>query len=312
MVKLNIELPEGFLEEEEREGYTVTSEMKKVWAVELDLLAKLLEVCKKHDIKIFASGGTMLGAVRHKGFIPWDDDIDMMMFREDYEKLCEIAPEEFKHPYFFQTDYTDPGSMRRHAQLRNSETTAILKGEMGKYSFNQGIFLDIFPLDNVIDDEELYEKQRATAFGYLEESRKWAKYTSRYGAKWENPKGHTKEKIVHYLFCWLIKKMKLQHKWYKKFEIECQRYNDRPTKLVSTLSFFFNKREHWKYREDYEELVDMPFEFMTIPVGKNYDHGLWARYGDYKTIVKGSSCHGGVFFDVENSYKKYVKEGRKK
>ena len=306
MVALNIKHPEDFLKEEIREGYTVTEEMKKVWAVELDLLVKLLEVCKKHSIKIFASGGTMLGTVRHKGFIPWDDDIDMMMFREDYEKLCEVAPSEFEHPYFFQTDYTDPGSMRRHAQLRNSETSAILKGERGKFRFNQGIFLDIFPLDNVIDDEELYEKQRATAFEYLEKARKWAKYTSRYGAKWETKKGHIKEKLVHFFFGWLIKKMKLQQKWYKKFELECQRYNNMPTKLVSTLSFYFNKHEHWKYREDYEELIEMPFEFLMIPVGKNYDHGLWARYGNYKTIVQGSSCHGGVFFDVEKSYKEYI------
>ena len=119
MVDLNIVLPDGFLNEEVRCGYTVTKQMKEVWAVELDMLEKLLSVCKKHDIKIFASGGTMLGAVRHQGFIPWDDDIDMMMFRDDYEKLCKVAQEEFEYPYFFQTEYTDVGSLRGHAQLRN-------------------------------------------------------------------------------------------------------------------------------------------------------------------------------------------------
>ena len=151
MVDLNIVLPDGFLNEEVRCGYTVTKQMKEVWAVELDMLEKLLSVCKKHDIKIFASGGTMLGAVRHQGFIPWDDDIDMMMFRDDYEKLCKVAQEEFEYPYFFQTEYTDVGSLRGHAQLRNSATTGILAGERNqKYSFNQGIFLDIFPLDNIL------------------------------------------------------------------------------------------------------------------------------------------------------------------
>ncbi len=82
MVDLKIKLPDGFLDEEVRCDYTITHEMKKIWAVELDLLEKLLNVCKKHGIKIFASGGTLLGAIRHKGMIPWDDDIDMMMFRE--------------------------------------------------------------------------------------------------------------------------------------------------------------------------------------------------------------------------------------
>ena len=105
MVDLNIVLPDGFLNEEVRCGYTVTKQMKEVWAVELDMLEKLLSVCKKHDIKIFASGGTMLGAVRHQGFIPWDDDIDMMMFRDDYEKLCKVAQEEFEYPYFSNRIY---------------------------------------------------------------------------------------------------------------------------------------------------------------------------------------------------------------
>ena len=105
MVSLNIKLPENFLDEEIRDDYVVSSQMKQVWAVELDLLNKILEVCKKYNIKIIASGGTLLGAVRHKGFIPWDDDIDLMMMRDQYDKLCDVAEKEFKYPYFFQTEY---------------------------------------------------------------------------------------------------------------------------------------------------------------------------------------------------------------
>lgn len=98
MVDLNIVLPDGFLNEEVRCGYTVTKQMKEVWAVELDMLEKLLSVCKKHDIKIFASGGTMLGAVRHQGFIPWDDDIDMMMFRD----CAKLRRKSLNIPIFFK------------------------------------------------------------------------------------------------------------------------------------------------------------------------------------------------------------------
>ena len=152
MVDLNIKLPDDFLEEEIRCGYTVTRKMKKVWAVELDLLNELLRVCNKYNIKIFASGGTMLGAVRHKGFIPWDDDIDMGMLRKDYDKLCKIANKEFQYPYFFQTNYTDPGTLRGHAQLRNSNTTSFLQNEGSEYSFNQGIFIDIFPMDFLLQN----------------------------------------------------------------------------------------------------------------------------------------------------------------
>ena len=79
------------LEPETRNGYYISADMKKVWAVEMQLLKKLLEVCEKHHLRIWAEGGTLLGAVRHHGYIPWDDDIDMAMLRDDYDKLQAIA-----------------------------------------------------------------------------------------------------------------------------------------------------------------------------------------------------------------------------
>ena len=127
MIQLKINVPDHFYDEEVRCGYHVSSKMKKAWAVMIDLLVEFDRVCKKNGIKYFASGGTMLGAIRHKGFIPWDDDIDVMMFREDYDKLLEVGPREFQHPYFFQNKLTDPCCVDIFSKLRNSETTALLK-----------------------------------------------------------------------------------------------------------------------------------------------------------------------------------------
>ena len=89
---------------------------------------------------------------------------------------------------------------------------------------------------------------------------------------------------------------------YKKYELACQMYNDLDTSRVSTLSFQFANRQHFKYKEDFIELVEMPFEFLTIPVGSKYEHALTCRYGNYREIIKGSSIQGGVIFDTDHPY----------
>ena len=154
---IKIQLPQSFYKEEVRSGYLVSAETKALWAVLLDLLVEYDRVCRKHNITYYLDGGTLLGAVRHKGFVPWDNDIDVIMTRREYDRLCQVADEEFAKPYFWQTNYTDLGSARRHGQLRNSLTTAILTSEMEEGeatgAFNQGVFMDIFILDEVPDDE---------------------------------------------------------------------------------------------------------------------------------------------------------------
>lgn len=306
MIDLEIEVPKNFYHEEIRYGYTVSKKMKKIWAVELDLLNKIVSVCQKYGIKIFASGGTLLGAVRHKGFIPWDDDIDLMMFRSDYNRLCEVAKFEFGFPYFFQTEYNDPGSLRGHAQLRNSLTTAIMTYEKGIKTFNQGIFVDVFPLDNVAMNPLLMMDQGKKVRKYYDRAFHCSRLSSRYIAnETEGIKGKVKDCIYPVVNC-ILRNLKLEEHLYNKFELACQEFNSEPTEVVSTLSLDFDNKKFYKDRKDFDEIIYLPFEFLSIPVGRGYDHALQKRFGDYRQIVKDSSLHGGVFFDPEVSYLKYI------
>ena len=138
-------LPESFFREEVICDFKVDLERKKIWAVSLDLLFKFDEVCRKHNINYSLAYGSLLGIVRHKGIIPWDDDIDVFMLREDYEVLKTLK-DEFSAPYFLQIPGEDD-YLYSYAKVRNSNTTAL--SYAFRYSrFNQGIPLDIFILDN--------------------------------------------------------------------------------------------------------------------------------------------------------------------
>ena len=98
-------IDENYLKEEIKCGFRITTERKKLFAVMLDLLYTFDNVCKKHDLKYFFVYGSLIGAVRHNGFIPWDDDLDVAMPREDYEKFIKLS-DEFNEPYFLQIPQT--------------------------------------------------------------------------------------------------------------------------------------------------------------------------------------------------------------
>ena len=305
-MNIKLELPIGFLEEEERCGYVISKEMKKIWAVELDLFAEFDRVCRKYDIKYCACGGTMLGAVRHKGFIPWDDDMDVMMPRTEYNKLCAVAEKEFKYPYFFQTEYTDRGSFRRHAQLRNSTTTGIRKVEYErKYKFNQGIFFDIFPLDNVIENPFLYRLQRLIAHFYLNIAKRTTYWSSRYCDSRNQVKSFLKSLIFRKMLRNVIPNV-AQYS-YRKYEETLALYNNREVKAFSQLIWDFDKKYH-RIKDDFRPLVEMDFEFLKIPVASNYDHALTLIFGEWHKLIKCETEHGGLIFDTEKPYTDYLKE----
>lgn len=302
MPNLKISIPADFYQEEVRCDFTVTTERKQLWAVQLDLLSELLSVCKKHGLRIYPDGGTLLGAVRHQGFIPWDDDIDMMMPRNDYQQLCQLAATEFQHPYFFQTEQTDPGCLLGHAQLHNSETSMFTEKRLQRYNFNMGIWIDIFPFDNVPDD--MSERQK-----FLQHLRRlkhrahwYAKFYSRYRvAPWPLRPFQTLYRGALHLF-------RKTNVWYDHFEQEAQRYNNIPTRQWAAVSFRPTKTKSFYDIALFDDTVELPFEFFSLTAPRQSEILLETMYGDWRKLVKGASIHGSdLFIDTEHSYKEYKK-----
>lgn len=263
---------------EVRGGYTIPAEMKRVWKVQMDLLKKLLEVCQKHNLKIWAEGGTLLGTVREQGYIPWDDDIDMVMLRDDYDELARIAVTEFEPPYFFQCGYTEKIYPRGHAQLRMDGTTAILPYP-AFVNTHQGIFIDIFTLDGVPDNPEKVQKlvdnrnkqftkmQRIATFDLLHPIR--SLYLLRYRSTFKQE--------------------------FKAFEDILRTYPIKENEDVCLFSFCTDLEHFLRKKEWYGSTLLMPFEDIEMPVPCGYHEILTRQYGDYQTPRQAGTYHGGFW-----------------
>ena len=293
MVDLKIDVPEGFLSEEERSGYLVPGKMKEVWAVQLDLLAELDRVCKKYHLSYIAGAGTLLGAVRHKGFIPWDDDMDFYMLRKDYDRLIRIKGA-FQKPYFLQNAYSDPGLMRTFSRLRNSNTTACSAWEEG-YDINKGIFIDIFPLDGVNESFFRNRIQKLKNDFYL------LGISEKHQEKGKGFVKNVRRKVMNLL---ITLRRSDKRKNFRKYEANLKKYSNRSSKMWGNRTLVFECPKSRRPYGDWKNLMYVPFEFTEIPIPRNYDAMLRQQYGDYMKIPenKGVNMHGELILSTDYAY----------
>lgn len=292
--------PPEFYREETRAGHEINTETKQVWACQLNLLSELQKVCEKHGLHYWLDSGSLLGAIRHKGYIPWDDDIDVVMFRDDYDRLVELAPEEFKEPIIFQTAYTEKHFVRGHAQIRDARTSAIIPSEIYK-DFNQGIFIDIFVLDGVSDNPVTERRQRRKA--------------KRLKRKLEILACPIRLQHFKNLALALIYKIQYpgingKARLYRIYEDLFRENDAAKCDYVATSSFRIKSKK--RDRHIYDRTVMVDFEYMKQPVPEGYDRLLTLLYGDYMSPVKAPSMHGTLILDTCTPADTMIKRLRKR
>ena len=297
---IKIELPEHFLEEEVRSDYVVTTKQKKIWAVELDLLSEFKRVCDKYDLKWFVGYGTLLGVVRHKGFIPWDNDIDVAITRKSFDKLCEVAASEFKEPYFLQTPVTEKGRyFRTFCKFCNSRTTGASEMEWLQ-GINCGLFLDIFILDEIPDDDRLLLKMFDKISYYSHFARFFSPYL-------RNDRFIGKVKNLVWTMIW---------KWkyhscggdvlFEKLSAYLAQYSGKNYKRWMALEGTPESSLHLE-KSMWNETLMADLEFLKVPIPNGFDWILTDHYGNYMELppIEARINHEYLELDPEVPYMDY-------
>lgn len=276
--------------------------IRELQLVELNILKEFISICKNLNLRYFLAGGSVLGTVRHNGFIPWDDDIDVIMPRKDYETFLEKGQDLMQKKYFLQTYKTDPEYTMSYAKIRNSETTFI-EATVQKQNINHGVFIDIFPLDGYNPNRRIKNAINKIQYKlyniHIDKS-----YTT-------NIKRSIKSRIINAftdiiygnknIVQLLEKKEKIATKYnYDESEYVCPFFDPvkAPLSLVFPKNYFGNG-------------VVKKFEGIDVVIPQNYDAFLKQHYGDYMKLPpeeERKPHHYNQIIDLEKSYKYYNKK----
>lgn len=274
----------------------MSDEFTKVKNVELEILEQFMKICDVLQLRWYAGYGTVLGAVRHKGFIPWDDDVDVVMPRKDYEIFCEKAKELLPENMFLQTMETEEEYYQPFAKLRRSDTTFWEIGTQHDH-INHGIYMDIFPLDGYPTkkiDELIFKFKRVVYDNFLYQNGNIGELG-----------GYRKVFATFYR----IFKGKLSKKEAaKRKEMLAKRIPYDTAELVSCLVEDTPKAEA-VLQAVYGDGEKALFEYLLIRIPKQSDLYLKKLYGDYMQFPPEDQripLHTCTIIDAEKSYLEYL------
>ncbi len=286
-------------------------DLKELHGVLLEILCEFDRICREHGLKYSLAWGTMLGAVRHGGFIPWDDDVDVIMERSDYDRFCELCKTELKEGFFFQTKESDKNYWYNVGRLRKNNTAMIYE-DWKNAGFHLGLYIDIQPLDHIADNRF----KRAVQYFFIilntpvRMSRNpilFRAVGSRYGKAL---------KAALWLFSKIIPKNaadRIETHFIKK-------YNGKPTRceqvicdggvLINTPSDMLPFPVKW-----YGDFYDIEFEGKKFMCSGHTDELLTLWYGDYMKLPPENQrvmTHFPLVFDTKRDYTEYLKSFKEK
>ena len=255
-------------------------QLEKLQQVELDILIEIDRICKKTNIKYTLIGGSLLGAIRHQGFIPWDDDADVAMLRKEYDKFvkaCEVYLD--KEKFYFQDMYCTSGYRWGYAKMRKKDTLFLRCGQE-HMPYEQGIFVDIFPVDNVPDNVILQKLQNLHCFCIRK-------------IMWSEVGKKIDKKIIlrlwYYILCKIPEKVIKQH-----MRGVIQQYNRKETVLGRTLLYPLSPQINGYNREWYINTEEILFEGIWLQATIYSKQYLIVKYGkDYMQLPEAEKrkCH---------------------
>ena len=240
-------------------------ELKKIQTILLEILDEIDRVCKKNNIKYFLSGGTLLGSIRHKGFIPWDDDVDLWMTRKNYNKFRKVIKKDLDKKYFFEDFHSNINCPLSILKIEKKGTRYV-EGIFKNVKISNSIYVDIFPLDSVV--KPFYKLQTAILIK-LQSIRNYHLLDG------EKQRASFLKKILYGMMPLRVCRFFT--------EINMRLFSCFKTKYVNQLS---HRGRHWPLfkRKDIEDLVDGDFCGKKYPIPRNSDKILKQCYGDYMKL----------------------------